>query len=436
MDIKELREAILTEYKTLGETVRQQGEEMKEFGEAREETGTKVSEIDARLHELAQELEEKTQKIETFETELTKMGRPGYDGGLGAEEVKTIGRIVTESEAYQAIEGRSEKSGIPGGKSSRMIVESFHAYPTQERKELRTGNALTNALVEPLRVGGVISAPDQRLFVRDLIPFQSTDRPAVEWVEEIVEAADAGATPPRPANLNTTAAPVAEGALKPEGHLSFVLRNSVAKVIANTLTASRQILSDAPMLRAFINNRLTYSVKLEEESQLIYGDGTGENLQGFLSHPSAGSRLWSAGETGDNMVDAVRRAINDSNIAELPATGIIMHPNQKTDIDILKGDDGHYVWLESQFGGTTGDTRLVRLPLVETTAIANGTAAVGAFALALQGYDVWDAFVEIAEQHSDYRRRNLVLVVGEERLMLANYRPQAIIELTFDSAPV
>jgi HK97 family phage major capsid protein len=111
---------------------------------------------------------------------------------------------------------------------------------------------------------------------------------------------------------------------------------------------------------------------------------------------------------------------------------MVMHPDDKTEVDIAKGSDEHYLWLESQFGPTN---RLLRLPVVETTAIVAGTAAVGAFAMALQGYDVWDAFVEIAEQHSDYRRRNLVLVVGEERLMLANYRPQAIIEVTFDGAP-
>jgi HK97 family phage major capsid protein len=134
-----------------------------------------------------------------------------------------------------------------------------------------TTEAGGGALVVPTRVPGVVAPPERRLFLRDLLPAQQSNG-VVEYVEET--------------GFTNAAAPVAEGATKPPSNLTFDLVQLSAKVIAHTLTASRQILSDAPMLQAYVDGRMVYGIKLEEEQQMLYGDGTGENLTGLLAHAS------------------------------------------------------------------------------------------------------------------------------------------------------
>jgi hypothetical protein len=42
--------------------------------------------------------------------------------------------------------------------------------------------------------------------------------------------------------------------------------------------------------------------------------------------------------------------------------------------------------------------------------------------------------VQLFEQHADYVTTNRVLVRAEERLALANERPEAVVEVTLDGA--
>lgn len=63
------------------------------------------------------------------------------------------------------------------------------------------------------------------------------------------------------------------------------LVSTSAKVIAHWMKVSRQALSDASQLRSHIDNRLLWGLKLVEEQQILYGDGTGQNLHGIIPRP-------------------------------------------------------------------------------------------------------------------------------------------------------
>jgi HK97 family phage major capsid protein len=57
----------------------------------------------------------------------------------------------------------------------------------------------------------------------------------------------------------------------------------------------------------------------------------------------------------------------------------------------------------------------------------------GAFKLGAQVFDRWDARVEVGYVNDDFTK-NLVTILGEERLALAVYRPEAFIYGDFDTA--
>src|SRR5690606_16425191 len=120
---------------------------------------------------------------------------------------------------------------------------------------------------------GVVTLPEEPTRIRDLVPVIQITQPSVEVPVQ------------KARNLN--AAPVAEGALKPGSDLQMVLETFSTRTIAHWMKASRQILDDAPQLRGMIDTELLYGLRLEEDSQLLNGDGTGQNLLGLIPQATA-----------------------------------------------------------------------------------------------------------------------------------------------------
>jgi HK97 family phage major capsid protein len=110
-------------------------------------------------------------------------------------------------------------------------------------------------------------------------------------------------------------------------------------------------------------------------------------------------------------------------LAEYPATGTVMHPSDWAFIDLMKDTTGRYIIGNPQ--GALSPT-LWALPVVATPAMTIDKFLTGAFRLGAQLFDRWDARVEAGYVNDDFTK-NLVTILGEERLALAVYRPEAFI---------
>jgi HK97 family phage major capsid protein len=120
-------------------------------------------------------------------------------------------------------------------------------------------------------------------------------------------------------------------------------------------------------------------------------------------------------------------------LAYYEPTGIVLHPNDWEDIELTKDLQGQYLVAVSVAMG--GEPRVWRMPVIDTPAMTEGTALVGAFGSGAQLYDREQASIRISEQHSDFFIRNAIVVLAEQRLALAVKRPEAFVKVTFDSAP-
>ena len=179
-----------------------------------------------------------------------------------------------------------------------------------------------------------------------------------------------------------------------------------------------------------------YGLRLLEDNQILNGDGAGENLLGVLNTPNIQTYDWSAGATSpvaDTKADAIRRAATLSFLAYYEPSGIVMHPNDWEDIELTKDANGQYLVAVSVAMG--GEPRVWRMPVVETPAIDEGTALVGAFGTGAQLYDREEASIRISEQHSDFFVRNAIVILAEQRLALAVKRPEAFVKVDFDAEP-
>lgn len=387
----------------LKQTLATQADEIKAHGESSAATSKKVEEMTAQLAQIGQDIKGAQERMQELETEIS---RPGRGGG---EPAKTPGAIFVESDEYkETVRQQRRKSDI-------VSVGSF--FP---RAATLTSDAASGGdAIEKFRVAGIITPPDRQLRLRDLLTVVPTSSPAIDYVEET--------------GFTNAAATVAEGAVKPESTLTYDLKTAAAQVIAHWIPATRQILADAPALRNAVDNRLLFGLKIVEETQILYGNGIAPNIQGITTHPDVQTYLWSAGTTGDEKVDAIRRAMTLAQIAEYPVDGVALHPTDWEDIELTKGTDGHYIWVTVTMGG---EQRLWRMPVVVTTAVTAGTFVLGAWGLGATLWDREEGNIRVSESHSDFFIRNQVVILAEERVALTIFRPEAFVVGTFDSAPL
>jgi len=333
------------------------------------------------------------EQVDQIEQKLARGGGDGKD-----EEHKSIGEQFVESEGFKSFQASGFSKTATGG---RMQIKATLTSATTDAAG-SVGDA-----VQTTRLPGILPLPQRRLTVRDLISPGRMDGNSLEYVKET--------------GFTNNAAPVTEGATKPESDIKFDLVTTSAKVIAHWMRASRQILSDVSQLRSTIDQRLLYGLAYKEEAQLLNGDGTGQNLLGIIPQATAYSApITVAGATS---IDQIRLAMLQAALAEYPATGHVMNPIDWAFIETLKDDVGRYIIGNPQ--GSIAPT-LWALPVVQTQAIAVDKFLTGAFKLGAQVFDRWDASVEAGYQNDDFVK-NLVTILAEERLALAVYRPEAFI---------
>lgn len=252
----------------------------------------------------------------------------------------------------------------------------------------------------------LLMMPKRRLTIRNLLNVVNANSGSVEY--------------PKQAGFTNNAGMVAEGALKPQSDIQFTLETVPLRVIAHHVKASRQVLEDVPQLMGLIDTELRYGLALKEESQLLYGDGTDQNLDGMVTQAAAFAAPITV--TQPNMIDTLGLAILQASLTDVPVDGIVIHPSDWWAMRLLKNADGEYILGDPQSQVAPG---LFGLPVVPTQAMGAGDFLVGGFS-AQTLYDRWSARVEVGFVEDDFTR-NLVTVLGEERIGLATKRPEALI---------
>ena len=273
----------------------------------------------------------------------------------------------------------------------------------------------------------IVIPPKRKSRIRDLFPKRSTSAAIVEYF--------------RMTGFTNNAAMVAEYASssfgpKPQSSMTFVGEQAPVRTLAHWEAAHRNVLADEPQLRSIIDNELLYGLRLEEDDQILNGAGTGEDLEGILTNSDIQAYSWSAGASSpvaDTKADAIRRAATLSFLAYYEPSGVVLHPNDWEDIELNKDSNGQYLMAVSIQQGA--QARLWRMPVVDTPAIAEGTALIGSFGQGAQIYDRETANIRISEQHEDFFVRNAIVILAEQRLALAVKRPESFVEVTFDAAP-
>lgn len=362
-------------------------------------------------------------------------------------QLLSIGEMFTNSDEFKSLGGGRNGANMPAPWQVKTSLTT-HNYSV---KDVFSAMPTAGNLSGFQRAGGLgdfgsvqrdpmVASPMRTKRVRDLFPVRRTTAQVIEYFRQLgftsISAADFAAFPGYSGNNDAAAVPERSGnafGLKPQSSFQFVGEQAPVRTLAHWEAAHRNVLADEPQLRSIIDNELLYGLRLLEDNQILNGDGAGENLKGVLqttgiqtyNHASVSAAM---SAPKDTKADGLRRAATLSFLAYYEPSGIVMHPNDWEDIELTKDANGQYLVAVSVAMG--GEPRVWRMPVVETPAIAEGTALVGAFGTGAQLYDREDASIRISEQHSDFFIRNAIVILAEQRLALAVKRPEAFVKVT------
>lgn len=269
-----------------------------------------------------------------------------------------------------------------------------------------------------MRLPGVVAQPLRTRRVRDLLPTGRTGSNLVEFTRENVFTNSAGPQYASPARENVT---------KPESGITFTLEEAPVRTLAHWIPVSKQVLADASYMLSFVGNRLMQGLKVKEDLQLLAGDGTDGGLLGILH---TGNFVAAPGAaTGENALDRILRTLAAIAVDEMRGDGILLHPNDWAELQIIKSQDSGEYLLGSP--GAATEPSLWGVPVIASTAIDEGTFLVGDWGMGAQVWDREQATVQVSYEHADNFTKNMATILVEERLALTVYRPKAFRRGTF-----
>lgn len=394
---------------TIGEVSAKLGEIMNQVKNFGEDVAKKMQAGETVTEELKQRTDESLTQMAELKERLTELEQKSARRQEEPPQmVKTLGQMVIESEAFENMSS-SDRKGIRVQMSRKDLMNVTATTGT--------GTSPTNSLTVADRIPGIIAPPERAMTIRDLLIPGETDSASMEFIQET--------------GFTNKAAPVAEGARKPQSEITFDLKSAPVRTIAHIFKASRQILDDAKGLASYIDGRARYGLRFAEELQLLSGDGTGMNIMGIIPQASTfNPKVTLASATA---IDRMRLAILQSVLAEYPASGIVLNPIDWAAIELTKDGEGRYIIAQPVNGSVA---RLWGLPVVETQAMVQNNFLTGAFSMAAQIFDRMEIEVLLSTENEDDFARNMVTIRAEERLAMAVYRPEAFVtgQVTASSA--
>lgn len=397
MDLKELIQEKIGELsEKLDQTQEKRAEEIKNIGEAHEETKNLVESIEESI-KLQKERLDELEKVQNRIDGNTAKPKSFKDNLRAALD-----------------EHKEELRAMSTGKKKEANIEV-------KAGDMTTGNTYTGEVIEADRLQGVFFDPDRASHVRQFIPQVPTTSDLIRYVQET--AYDDG-----------TAGQV-EGQSKGQSDFDLEAKTAEVKTRAAYLRLSRQMLDDTSFLTGYINQRAPKKLFLDEDNQILYGDGTGENIEGIAEVAQAYSLVMDSGTIVHKM-DVLANAIAQARTqnGEYMANLCLINPVDWYNIAFAKDSDNRYLYPEVAAGGTPLQVAGVRI--VPNTAVLDDEFFVGDFNMGATMALREGVNIGFFEQDQDNVITNQVTVRIEERYGLPIHNPNAFVHDRFGTAGV
>lgn len=266
--------------------------------------------------------------------------------------------------------------------------------------------------INPEYRAGITGFANRKVNARQLFAVGSTSGDAVKYVK---------------LSGYTNGAGIKQEGVK-AGESTFGIKQETALVenISTFLVISKEMLNDVDGMVSFLNNQIPAKLAEAEDAALLFGTneikGVGTTAQAF-----SGTTVTLGTGSTVNEFDVLRVGVNMINIANYSATAILVHPSDATKLQLAKDTTGQYLFSQSNMS-------VAGVPIVESTAIAEGKFLIGDFRLGAELKERAGVTINYHYQDADNVQKGLVTIAVEERIALPVYHNGAFVSGDFVSA--
>ena len=167
----------------------------------------------------------------------------------------------------------------------------------------------------------------------------------------------------------------------------------------------------------------TVALEIAEDNEILNGTGASGHMLGLLTAATAFSR---SGATPSN---EIRGAITQIALARGICDGIVLSPVGLEMLELQKDSQGRYILTLTV--DTEGASRVWRVPVVSSLAMAGNAILCGDFSRSARLWDRQQAVIQINFEHPDFVTTNRVAILCESREALTIPRPALLIKGAF-----
>lgn len=397
-EVKELKDSIELQLKSGFEGLQKKYD----AAMAEVEKGNKVStDLKKLIDDQKGELQKVIDQVVDLEQKGVKLrGQPG--------EGKSFIDMIKGDDSYKALSSNSANR-------AEIEVTKSDLAAMKEVKVTSTG------VVAPVYDTTIQPGIRQELRIRDLLTAIPVTGQNYTYFREKLHTRGAGM--------------VAEGGTKPTSDVTFESATDRVKKIAVWMPVTEEALADVPQMQGYIQELLRYDLKLEEENQILKGDGTGENLNGLMTQAT----IYDANLTkaGDTSIDIVRRGIYQvRKQSKLSADGVVMSELDWMNIELQKDGENRYLFANLQGLVTPilwGRPVITSDSMDEGDADSGGEFLIANFARAAILFDRMSYLFKMG-LINDMFIKNMIALLAEERLGLGVRRKEALVKGNFPLA--
>ena len=397
-EVKELKDSLELQLKTGFDGLQKKYDAaMDEVQKGNQVTGDLKKQIEDQKGELQKVID---QVVDLEQKGVRLRGQPG--------EGKSFIDMIKGDDSYKALSSNS---------ASRAEIEVTKS-DLAAMKEVKVTSA---GVVAPVYDTTIQPGIRQELRIRDLLTAIPVTGQNYTYFREKLHTRGAGM--------------VAEGGTKPTSDVTFEAATDRVKKIAVWMPVTEEALADVPQMQGYIQELLRYDLKLEEENQILKGDGAGENLNGLMTQAT----IYDANLTkaGDTSIDIVRRGIYQvRKQSKLSADGVVMSELDWMNIELQKDGENRYLFANLQGLVTPilwGRPVITSDSMDEGDADAGGEFLIANFARAAILFDRMSYLFKMG-LINDMFIKNMIALLAEERLGLGVRRKEALVKGNFPVA--
>lgn len=393
-DLKQELERVGSDVK---KTAEQALSEAKKHGEVSEEAKASADKLLNQFSKLSEAQKTVEQKLEELETKNLDLAQQVAGGG-GASGDVSFGAEVANSEELKA-----------------FLNSGANSLTLQPKAAITSADGSAGGLIWEQQEGAPVNMPMQALPLRALLEVRKTSQALVTYPKQVLR--------------NNQAAPTGEGVPLPESEYGWEKGEAPVRKIGHHTNVSDEALADAGELQGLIDGELRYGLRLEEEEQILAGDGSGENLIGLITDASGFAAA--AGLPNETRIDRLRLGMLQVALADYAANGLTMHPTDWTAIDLQKDTQNRYLYGDP---GSQLFPMLWGLPVVPTKSHGVGEWMAGNFFMAATLYDRQEVEVLISSEHGNNFIEGMKTIKATERVALAHKRDASLVtgDFVFD----